>query len=601
MKALKLFLFGCIGILSLETYGQCYDDYQLFWQDEFDLTEVDNNNWVVKQGGGGFGNQEVQYYQPQNATVSSGLLHIKLANETVVDGSTTYNYTSAKLETASKVNFKYGKVEARIKMPDALGSWPAFWMLGSNIGDVGWPHCGEIDIMEWVGRGPNAVSGSIFFDGTWPNNHLSTAYDIPLGQSFITDFHTFAIEWEPNEIRYYCDGNNYATYKNTSIAPKEWVFNHDFFIILNCAIGGSGGGSVINFVDPQYMEVDYVRVYSLPETADSIILSGSKGQMENSQNELYTTDYFPNTTYTWQLPNGATIADGAGTNSVHINFATEGGKVKVIASNTCGDLADSLMVNLVVDECTIMYDNFDDERIVTYESSGVLTEAFPNPLQDAFNASAFVAKYERDVTETYDVLGVNDIGLESALEYESSTNVFFMDMFTTAPIGTQITLQLENSSLNVGVYPQGRRSSYIGYVTQQNGWHTVRFNYSAIISSGTLPDQVDHIALLFDPGHKTGDVYYFDNFRREKAEPGCPPLTTGLIDPAVDNWITIYPNPAIDILYVNEKNESQQFSIYNHLGEKVIESNVNKIEVGQLSNGIYFLKTERNTLKFVKQ
>ncbi|MDB5258680.1 MAG: Glucan endo,3-beta-D-glucosidase [Chitinophagaceae bacterium] len=600
MKILRLFLLGYLGILCMDSYGQCNNDYQLFWSDEFELTAVDETKWAVKEGGGGFGNQEVQYYQPQNATVSGGLLHIKLANETVVDGSTTYNYTSAKMETASKVDFLYGRVEASIKMPDAVGSWPAFWMLGSDIGSVGWPHCGEIDIMEWVGRGPSAATGSIFFDGTWPDNHLSTPYNIPQGQSFITDFHTFAVEWEPNEIRYYCDGNHYATYKNTTIAPKNWYFNHEFFIILNCAIGGTGGGTV-NFVAPQYMEVDYVRVYALPTTADAIVVSGPTSLLANKQNVLYTTDYFPNTTYDWSLPTGATIADGAGTNAIHVNFTTEGGDVTVTATNSCATLTDAVSVTILTDECTIMYDNFEDTRNVSYTSTGTLTENFANPLQDANNPSIDVAKYERNVLETYDVLGVNDIALETALDYENSSKVFFMDVLTSAPIGTQITLQLESSALNAGAYPQGRRSGYIGTVSQQNEWHSVRFNFNQIISTGTAPDQVDHIALLFDPGHLTADVYYLDNFRRLKDDVGCDPIPTGILDGEADQVLAIYPNPVTNILNINQKDEDRLFSIYNHVGEKIMESTGNRIDVSQLPSGMYFLKTERKTLKFVKQ
>ncbi|MDB5272736.1 MAG: Glucan endo,3-beta-D-glucosidase [Chitinophagaceae bacterium] len=590
MNISKLFLIGCLGILSIDAWSQCNTDYQLSWSDEFELTEVDTDKWVPQQGGGGFGNQELEYYQSQNATVSGGLLHIKIANETVVDGSTTYNYTSAKLQTASKADFLYGKMEARIKMPDALGAWPAFWMLGSNIGDVGWPHCGEIDIMEWVARGPDAATGSIFYDGIWPNNHLSTPYNIPQGQSFITDFHTFAVEWEPNEIRYYCDGNQYATYKNSSI-PVEWVFNHEFYIILNCAIGGTGGGNTINIVDPKYMEVDYVRVYTLPTTADSIIVSGPKSLMENSQNVLYTTTYFPNTTYDWLLPDGATITDGLGTNAIHVNFTAAGGKVKVTAANSCATLSDSISLNVLADTCTIMYDNFDDTINVTYQATGTLTGQFANPLQDNINSSAYVGQYERSSAETYDVLGVYDIALENALEYENSSRVFFMDMLTSAPIGTQITLQLENSALNAGAYPQGRRSAYIGHVSQQNEWHTVRFNFSQIISTNTLPDQVDHVALLFDPGHLTGDVYYIDNFRRLRASSDCASLTTAITE-SEKNSFSIYPNPSNGQVNLNLP-EDGQLQVFNFAGALVMTQKINAgsslINLNNYPSGVYTL------------
>src|SRR5262249_41324846 len=155
------------------------------------------------------------------------------------------------------------------------------------------------------------------------------------------------------------------------------------------------------------------RVYSLPSTADAISISGPKSMMENSQNVLYKTTYFPGTTYIWSLPDGATIVDGEGTNAIHVNFSTEGGKVKVVATNSCGTLKDSLQVNLIADNCKIMYDNFDDTINVSFSSSGILTQNFANPAPNSINSSVNVGKYERNILETYDVFGVNDIALEN--------------------------------------------------------------------------------------------------------------------------------------------------------------------------------------------
>ncbi len=596
MSKLRIVVLGYLIFFSFENFGQCNINYELLWADEFDSTAVDTTKWVLTDAGGGFGNQEIQYYQPENATVSDGLLHIKIAKDTILDGFTTYNYSSAKLWTASKANFLYGKIEARIKMPDAVGSWPAFWMLGANYFDVGWPRCGEIDVMEWVGRGPNVATGSIFFEGTWPDNHLSTPYNIPNGESFTSEFHTFSIEWSPNEIRYYCDGNHYTTYKNTTIAPKDWLFNHEFFLILNCAIGGTGGGSVITLDSPKYMEVDYVRVYSLPTTAHSIDLSGPKSLLANSQNILYETAYFPNTTYEWFIPEGATIIKGEGTSAIYVNFTDEEGEVKVVASNPCDTLSDSLSLSLLIDTCTIIYDDFDEVRKVSYEATGILDQLFLNPLPDTINPSTNVAKYERNKEETYDVIKIKDIALENALKYENSERVFYMDVYTSAAVATEIVIQLENSAINGGAYPQGRRSSYIGIVNKKNGWHTIRFDFNEIISASTSPEQVDFIALLFDPGHKTDDVYYFDNLRRFKNVPDCtPPLA---LNSDVTDFTTIYPNPVTDMLHFN--NTSIQFAIYNHLGEKIIEGKGNKVEVSELTSGIYLLKTVNNIVRFVK-
>ncbi len=601
MNFVKFFILGIAMSLSLNIYGQCNKDFELFWADEFDSTAVNTNYWTLTDAGGGFGNQEIQYYQPENATVSDGLLHIKMAEETVIDGSTTYNYTSAKLWTNQKITFEYGRIESRIKMPDAVGSWPAFWMLGANYNSIGWPLCGEIDVMEWVGRGPNVATGSIFFEGTWPDNHLSTPYQIPAGGSYIDEFHIFAIEWEPNEIRYYVDSNHYATYTDNSIAPKDWLFNHDFFLILNCAVGGTGGGNIIDFVSPQFMEVDYVRVYSLPATADSIFIEGPTNVLENSTDEIYKTTYFPNTTYDWMVPNGATMTEGVGTHEISVDFGTEGGVVKVIATNTCGTLTDSLEVTIQEDNCTIVYDDFDSIRNVEYESTGVLTDSVENPAPDSVNSSALVARYERSEEEVYDVLSIKNIALESALVYEDDSRVLYMDVLTSAPIGTQITLQLESSALNSGAYPQGRRSSYIGYVHKQDAWHTIRFYFDQVISTSTQPEEVDYIAVLFDPGNTSSDTYYIDNLIRLKEDALCDPLPTGIHESVTDDPLTVYPNPVSKTLHLNQEFAQHQFSIFNVLGEKVMVTCETVIDVRSLKPGVYVLKNERQAVTFVKQ
>jgi len=175
------------------------------------------------------------------------------------------NYTSARLKTQSLFSQAYGRFEARIKIPAGQGMWPAFWMLGKDIGAVGWPKCGEIDIMENIGKEPGIVHGSLHGPSTiGRTSDASAPFSLPAGQKFADDFHLYAVEWEPGTVRFYVDSNLYATFNSSQWpAGGTWAFDHPFFIILNVAVGGDWPGAPDNStIFPQQMLVDYVRVYS---------------------------------------------------------------------------------------------------------------------------------------------------------------------------------------------------------------------------------------------------------------------------------------------------------------------------------------------------
>jgi beta-glucanase (GH16 family) len=220
----------------------------------------------METGGNGWGNNELETYtnRTQNAHVQDGNLVITANKETFTgsDGITR-QYTSARLKTASLFEQKYGRFEARIKITFGQGMWPAFWMLGNNIGTAGWPSCGEIDIMENIGKEPSIVHGTIHGPGYSGANGLGGPYTLPSGK-FADDFHIFAIEWEASALRFYVDGNLYETRTPADLpAGKTWVFDHPFFILLNVAVGGDWPGNPDNTtVFPQNMLVDYVRVYA---------------------------------------------------------------------------------------------------------------------------------------------------------------------------------------------------------------------------------------------------------------------------------------------------------------------------------------------------
>ena len=270
MKILLTFLILLAGGgLSSPPAGQDSSSWVLAWSDEFDGrkgTEVDATKWTAEVGGNGWGNNELEYYTARrsNAYRSDGLLVIKVIKEKFSGAdNVTRDFTSARLITRSKFSATYGRFEARIKLPKGQGIWPAFWLLGNDIGAVGWPECGEIDVMENIGREPSTIHGTIHGPGYSKGNPLSSSYSLPGSQRFADSFHTFAVEWEPNVIRFYCDGILYSTRTPADLPPgKKWVFNKPFFIILNVAVGGDWPGNPDEtIIFPQTMLVDYVRVY----------------------------------------------------------------------------------------------------------------------------------------------------------------------------------------------------------------------------------------------------------------------------------------------------------------------------------------------------
>ncbi len=232
--------------------------WQLTWHDEFDGSSIDPANWTYDIGGGGWGNGEMEYYtsRPENAHLENGLLVIE-ARQEKYQGS---YYTSARMKTLGLQSFQYGRIEARIKVPAGEGLWPAFWMLGTDFPTVGWPDSGEIDIMEYVGREPNLILGTVHGPGY--SGSLGITQWNRQTYAIADDFHTYAIEWEPGQISWYYDGAKYFTVTKADVGNRKWAFDHPFFIILNLAVGGQFPGLVgLKTVFPADLYVDYVRVY----------------------------------------------------------------------------------------------------------------------------------------------------------------------------------------------------------------------------------------------------------------------------------------------------------------------------------------------------
>jgi beta-glucanase (GH16 family) len=267
-------------------------EWKLVWNDEFNGTPgsgVDTSKWVYETGGSGFGNNELQYCTDRTENVyieqdpnnpSNRFLVIKAIKENYGGKE----YTSGRIKTEGKFDFTYGKVEIRAKLPyGGKGIGASFWMLGSNYNTAGWPNCGEIDVMEWNGNTPTKIYGTIHGPGYSGGDGIGTWHEYPGG--FSNEFHTYAIEWEPNVIRWYFDGQLYQERRVEDLFGKTWVFDHDFFMILGLGVGGTWVGNPDGTtVFPQKYVIDYVRVYQREGNVYSNPSSRKLVQIKNVEN-----------------------------------------------------------------------------------------------------------------------------------------------------------------------------------------------------------------------------------------------------------------------------------------------------------------------------
>ncbi len=234
--------------------------YKLVWNDEFNGSVLDTSKWIFEHGTGyhGWGNNELEYYtdRPENVRVKDGDLVIE-ARKGNFKGS---QYSSARIKTAFKGDWKFGKVEARIKLPVGQGIWPAFWMMPTDNVYGRWPKSGEIDIMEMIGKNPATVYGTVHYG---EQTHHQKGGNYKISKGILHDgFHNYAIQWQPDKIQWLFDGKPYYQVTTDSLKPDLWPFKQRFYIILNLAVGGQWPGNPDSTtVFPQKMLVDYVRVY----------------------------------------------------------------------------------------------------------------------------------------------------------------------------------------------------------------------------------------------------------------------------------------------------------------------------------------------------
>lgn len=252
--------FAVAGLENGYKTPESYAGYNLVWADEFNGNSLDLSSWTYEVGRGewGWGNNELQYYHDgeKNAVVEGGKLTITAKQESAGDAA----YTSARLITRGKKEFQYGRIDIRARLPKGQGLWPALWMLGSNIGSVSWPACGEIDIMEAVGHKPTEVFGTAHWGTSVPSTFNSKKYRLPAGD-FTDSFNVFSINWEKDKIEWFVNDVKYHTITPVNTG-SIYPFNNTFFFIFNIAVGGNLPGSPdASTRFPQTMEIDYIRVF----------------------------------------------------------------------------------------------------------------------------------------------------------------------------------------------------------------------------------------------------------------------------------------------------------------------------------------------------
>ena len=583
---------------------------QLIWQDEFDGDALDTADWNYQIGDGcnigvcGWGNNELQYYQLENTSVGNGTLKITAKREQV--GNKVY--TSSRINTKGKNEWTYGRFEANIKLPFGQGIWPAFWMLSSSEPYGPWPESGELDIMEMIGSEPSTTHGTIHF-GRSPNNRSSgDSYTLNDG-IWNDEFHTFAVEWESNVIRWYVDDYLFSTKASVVTGGSRWPFDHDFHFLLNLAVGGNWPGSPNATTEfPQVMEVDYVRVYDgfFPS------LSGNVKVDNQAAGEKYQVNNLPaDAEISWQVPGDAVIIGGQNTEEIVIDWKDLGGELLAIYSNECG--TDTLSINIIVDPPFVVeesLENFDDPAQIEFlSSSGTLTEDASNPMTNEINGSNLCGKYDRLSSELFDIL-VYDVSVLNDVEpYLNGEKLFYLDIYTDAPIGTLIILQLENSSRSQPTnYPTGRNSRFQANTTKQNGWERLKFEFLDQPDQFTAPTTIDNIIFLFGSNTNLSNTFYFDNF-----DSYAPQQTVPVNDHDGRGVIRIYPNPSTDFLRL--ENDAQEhlaevvlYNLYGQLEKHVRFDQINQrtsIDISDLASGIYFVRIEEKdgdyqVIRFIK-
>jgi beta-glucanase (GH16 family) len=445
------------------------------------------------------GNNEAEWYLGENAQVSSGTLKITAKKESYQSS----DYTSARIRTFDKVGIDLTQdtlVQARIKVPSGgQGLWPAFWLLPSP--EVTWPHGGEIDILEFIGREPFYCQGYMHY-GTVYGDKSQRGGPMRLPEPVFEAFHIFSIIKTKDKISWIVDGYEYQSYTSSDIEPKyNWPFERTYYVILNLAVGGDWPGDPDgSTIFPSTMEVDYVRAYSMSGGKTIPLINGTRLVHQDAKGVEYCVFNAGGSSITWEVPGDATFTTSSNSDCIFVDFATASGYVKAFLPSNCTtegnyNLSIPVEVQPFYGVVLTILNSTMQPTLATGNVSVVNVDYVP------------ALEYTRNISELYDNILI-DIPLVNLSDYLTGNRKFFLDIKTTtsAPC-TQVMIQLEDSTMalpdNYGV---GRHSRYQCFLEPTRQWQRVACDFYDRPDSSVT--SVDRVVVLLDPTLVRNDVYY---------------------------------------------------------------------------------------------
>jgi len=551
--------------------------WNLVWADEF--TNGISGDWVFETGAGGWGNNELEYYRRENASVQNGQLVLTAKRESFGGA----NYTSVRMKTQGKKSWKYGKIEARIAVPSFQGAWPAFWMLGDNIGSVGWPACGEIDIMEHINTG-NTEYGTIHWAG--PSGSHAEYSGNTQTNGAITGYHTYAVEWDANAIKWFVDGVKFHEANIAGNVNSTEELHNNFFILLNFAIGGNWPGfGIDNNAFPANMYVDYVRVYQLgatPPPSGGVITTYKDCNYSGAAVSLPVGNYNLAALQSRGIANDdiSSIRVNAGYEAVLFwddNFSGSslvvGGDNACLVNNGWNDQASSIIVR------TKTTSSF--SRTIEAESYSAMAGVQTEPCSEGGSNVGYI--------ETGDWMAYNSINFPTSGNYKIEYRVASMN-------GGKLSTDLNAGSIVLGAVNIPATGGWQNWTTVS---HTVYVNagtYNLGVFAASGGWNINWLRISGGSGARTS------------AQPASSSSisTTDMTEEALE----LFPNPADAEINVatNAGVNGLQYMVVNAIGETVMSGTFSSeaLAVNALNAGIYTLVVYKEdgskvSKRFVKQ
>ncbi|HTF84357.1 MAG TPA: discoidin domain-containing protein [Cellvibrio sp.] len=518
---------------SNTSFAQSACGWTEVWRDDFNT--LNQQVWSAEVNGDGGGNNELQFYtdRPENLYVENGLLNIKAIRE-AYQGKT---WTSARLRSKNGKDFTYGKMEARIKLPNGSGTWPAFWMMPSELprDSHGWPNGGEIDIME-AGGTTEEIHGTLHYGPYWPYNgntgwpdpSLNTIH--PEAGRTKTEFQTYAVEWYPDRIVWLVnDVPKLSMTREQLDGPNpvrsNWdaFYNRPFHFILNLAIGGWFSGNPDGSEAPiQLMQVDHVAVY---KNADTWSVEGDTYAYRGETRKTYRIDGPAGASYQWSVPAGVNILSGQGSREITVSIgnSARNGDFSVTFNTGCaGTQTFSKPVTIEQGDVQVVTDYEDGLGVTHLQNGFALTQSgvTTNPAPGGINTSNSVLHYIRDASQQWDNLKLTGFGNIDAGELRSGRAKLFADVYFTAGnslLGKDLGGGLENSAAAGAAEPwdgnTGRLARFLGTMGKPGQWHTVELYYTGTPDSNIAASEADSLVFMVHAGFNLPAELYLDNIR----------------------------------------------------------------------------------------